>query len=269
MPYLNLAMKTKKSSEAGSGCPMIRLIEARPRRLFAFGDIHGCAQELEVLIEYLIAARKVDGEDLLIFIGDYIDRGPDSRRVVDYLLEVRRMWPNTVFLRGNHEEMLLDYLALGGSGGEFYLKNGGIDFFASYGISPVGPLSEIRSAIPVEHLEFFQNLEFGVSLAEFMFVHAGISPNKPLIQQSREDLLWIREEFIKSPHQLGKTVVFGHTAFNQVLVDLPYKIGIDTGAVYGNRLSAVELVNGGLFQVEVGDRSVKELSLKNLLASGS
>lgn len=262
-------MKNRDSNDSGASQSLIRVIRERPERLFAVGDIHGCYDELAPLLDYLDSKRGLNDRDQLIFIGDYIDRGVASKQVVDRLLEVRKRWPKSVFLKGNHEEMLLDFLGLGGSNGEYYLKNGGDKFFASYGIEPAGSLSELRDALPSEHLEFFQSLEIGVSLAEFVFVHAGISPDLELDRQRVGDLLWIRENFISSPHNLGKTVVFGHTAFNQVLLDLPYKIGIDTGAVYGNRLSAVELVAGDLYQVEAGERGVKELSLRDLLPSST
>jgi serine/threonine protein phosphatase 1 len=262
-------MKSRAGNETGSSESLIRVIGDRPERLFAVGDIHGCYDELAPMLDYLDSKRSLSDSDQLIFIGDYIDRGLASKQVIDRLLEVRKRWPKTVFLKGNHEEMLLDFLGFGGSNGEYYLKNGGDKFFASYGVEPLRPLSELRQALPSEHLEFFQSLEIGVSLAEFLFVHAGVSPELELARQRSSDLLWIREQFISSPHNLGKTVVFGHTAFNQVLLDLPYKIGIDTGAVYGNRLSAVELVAGDLYHVEAGERGVKELSLRDLLPSST
>jgi serine/threonine protein phosphatase 1 len=110
-----------------------------------------------------------------------------------------------------------------------------------------------------------QQLELGVSLAGFVFVHAGLSPDVPLEQQREEDLLWIRDEFVRRPHSFGRTVVFGHTAFNHIFLDLPYRIGIDTGVAYGNKLSAVELVHGEVFQVDVGSRVVRETLLEQLL----
>jgi serine/threonine protein phosphatase 1 len=231
------------------------------------GDIHGHAAELDTLLNHITKTRNVSEDDLIIFVGDYIDRGPQSKQVIDRLLELRRTWPQTIFLRGNHEDMLLSFLGLGGEGGEFYLKNGGAEFFASYDLEPVGSLVELRARLPAEHIHFFTSLEYGVILAEFLFVHAGVAPKRKLSQQTPSDLLWIRKEFIQSPHRIGKTVVFGHTAFNQIHIELPYRIGIDTGVAYGNQLSAVELVHGELFQVEVGENVVKEGSLRDLLAS--
>jgi serine/threonine protein phosphatase 1 len=262
-------MKTSGPADTSEGSPTIRIIADRPRRLYVVGDIHGNNSELSVLLEHLTSKHSVSSEDLFIFIGDYIDRGPASRQVIDRMLELQRTWPKTVFLKGNHEEMLLAFLGLGGGNGQFYLPNGGLAFFESYGVEPIGPLSELIAKLPVAHLEFLRRLELGVSLAEFIFVHAGLNPLCALEQQRPEDLLWIRKEFIGVPHAFGKTVVFGHTAFNDIYLDLPYKIGIDTGVAYGNKLSIVELVNGDLYQVGVGEREVKERSLRDLLASRS
>lgn len=260
-------MKSNEPDASGHSRSRIRVIAERPRRLFAVGDIHGHHAELCALLDHLIRAHGANAEDLFVFIGDYIDRGPASRQVLDRMLEIQRDWPRTVFLKGNHEDMLLSYLGLGGENGEFYLRNGGTSFFASYGVEPSGSLSETTSKLPVVHLEFLKNLELGVSLAEFVFVHAGINPHKTLEEQTAADLMWIRQEFIQSPHETGKTVVFGHTAFNDIYLNLPYKIGIDTGVAFGNRLSVVELVHGDLYQVEVGSRDVRERSLRDLLAA--
>ncbi len=242
-----------------------REIKDRPDRLFVIGDIHGHADEVSTLLDFLVGNKGCSEQDQLIFIGDYIDRGPSSRLVIERMLEIRREFPKTVFLKGNHEEMLLGFLGLGGQYGEYYLKNGGATFFESYGIETIGSLNSIREQIPESHINFIRNLELGVSLGEFVFVHAGVSPRRALNKQTQEDLLWIREEFIQHPHSFGKIVVFGHTAFNQVFLDLPFRIGIDTGVAYGNKLSAVELVHGELYQVDVGGRSITQIPLKQLL----
>jgi serine/threonine protein phosphatase 1 len=248
---------------------LFRTIVDRPRRVFAVGDIHGHYTELATLLDYLTSHHGASAEDLFIFVGDYIDRGPDSKSVLERLLEVRKAWPRSVFLKGNHEAMLLAYLGIEGEHGEFYLQNGGTAFFDSYGIDPFSPLPELIEQLPAEHLEFIKGLELGVILAEFVFVHAGINPKRTLAEQSASDLLWIRRGFVDVPHNLGKTVVFGHTAFNQIHLQLPYRIGIDTGVAYGNTLSAVELVQGLLFQVHVGNPVVYEGSLRELLGSGA
>jgi serine/threonine protein phosphatase 1 len=258
-------MKSKGKSETASQFATIREISERPHRLFAVGDIHGHYTELSTILNHLISDHGACADDLFVFVGDYIDRGPGSRQVIDLMLELRAKWPKTVFLKGNHEDMLLSYLGFGGQSGQFYLPNGGTTFFQSYGVEPGGPISEMRVKLPAAHLDFLRGLELGVSLAEFLFVHAGIDPQKSLSEQSVEDLMWIRKEFIEPPHNAGKTVVFGHTAFNNVYLQLPYKIGIDTGVAYGNKLSIVELVHGNLFQIEVGGTQVQEGNLRDLL----
>jgi serine/threonine protein phosphatase 1 len=254
-------MKTDKRS----GKSLFRVISDRPRRLFAVGDIHGNINEIRALIDFLKKERGLDDRDCLVFIGDYIDRGPASRQVIDLMLSLKAGLPDTVFLKGNHEDMLLGFLGQGGSGGDVYLSNGGAAFFDSYGIAPFESLSEILLDFPPSHLDFIKGLELGVVIGNFIFVHAGIDPEQALEEQVPEDLLWIRKPFINSGHALGKTVVFGHTAFDQVLLDLPFKIGIDTGIAYGNRLSAVELIEGELYQVEMGETTVKASHLNDLL----
>ncbi|MEY4669651.1 MAG: hypothetical protein RL518_2350 [Pseudomonadota bacterium] len=241
----------------------------RSPRVFAFGDIHGCNDELKTLLHSLRSQHQTTKADQFIFIGDFIDRGPDSKGVIDTLLGWKAEYPKTVFLKGNHEDMLLGFLGMGGSSGDVYLMNGGNEFFKSYGIEPTGPLSEVAKSLPPEHLRFLTSLETGVSIGEFLFVHAGIHPGRELNDQKTHDLMWIRGEFIPVEHKMGKTVVFGHTPFADVMLHMPFKIGIDTGLVYGNLLSCVELVEGTVFQVERGGAHVTVSSLRDRLNSGS
>jgi serine/threonine protein phosphatase 1 len=260
-------MKNKRT-EASDRVEM-RVVTERPPRVFAFGDIHGCNSELTVLLETLRSQHKATKADHFVFIGDYIDRGPDSKGVIDTLLAWREDFPNTIFLKGNHEDMLLGFLGMGGNSGELYLVNGGSEFFKSYGIEPLGPLSEVVKGLPSDHLQFFTSLEIAVCIGEFLFVHAGINPAHDLRYQEARDLMWIRGEFIPVEHRAGKTVVFGHTPFADVMLHMPYKIGIDTGLVYGNLLSAVELVDGTVFQIDRGGDRVTVSSLRDRLNSGS
>ncbi len=245
----------------------IRRITSIPRRLFAVGDIHGCSRELLSLLKHLEGPLALSNEDLVVFIGDYIDRGVFSKIVVDQLIEFKTKFPSTVFLRGNHEDMFLSYLGLGGYAGEVYLDNGGVQTLESYGIPEHTPPLSVLSLIPEKHRRFYNELEYGVEVAEFLLVHAGIRPGVELDQQNPHDLMWIRAEFTTSEHSLGKTVVFGHTPYEDVLIHLPYKVGIDTGAVYGNMLSCIELVEGDVFQVDFGDTTVKAASLRDRLGS--
>ncbi len=227
-------------------------------RFYIVGDIHGCVRELETLLRDL----PLDRADTLAFIGDYIDRGPDSRAVVDLLLGLRaRTDVRTVFLRGNHEDMCLAYVGREGRWGEAWRMNGGGATLRSYGVPPNLSGAPAGDRFPAEHLAFFESLRMTFATDRYLLVHAGIRPAVPLEEQDPEDLLWIREEFIVSPHALPQTIVFGHTPQRQVLVHLPYKIGIDTGCVYGGRLTAIELTEGVLHQVAYGDRAVRRSAL--------
>ena len=263
-------MKNRRAKKRGlqkRKPPLVRSIPNTPTRLYAIGDIHGCADEMNALLQFLKGSEGLNENDQVVFIGDYIDRGPASKDVIDQLIELRQSFPKTIFLKGNHEDMLLSFLGLGGHAGQAYLSNGGFEFFRSYQIQPLAEVSEILSQLPEGHKAFFEGLETGVVLAEFLFVHAGIRPARAIAEQNAHDLIWIRSEFTSAPHELGKTVVFGHTPYEDVLIHLPYKIGIDTGLVYGNKLTCVELVEGTLYQVDFGERDVRVSSLKDRLVS--
>ena len=227
-------------------------------QVFTIGDIHGCARELETLLARLPLARG----DTIAFVGDYIDRGPDSRQVIDLLLDLgRRDDVRTVFLKGNHEDMCLAWLGRRGHWGEAWHGNGGVATLRSYGVDARLGRTEALAAMPATHLAFLERLEPWLTTDDHLVVHAGIRPGRRLAEQDEEDLFWIREEFIAHPHDLGLTVVFGHTPVRQVLVDLPYKVGIDTGCVYGGKLTALELRTQHLYQVTNGRRTVDESPL--------
>jgi serine/threonine protein phosphatase 1 len=230
-------------------------------RSYVIGDIHGCLVELGHLIEGL----PLEPGDRLVFLGDYIDRGPDSKGVVDYLLELqKRRDLEIICLKGNHEDMLMAYLGLSGQHGDMFLYNGGQATLNSYGIRSRNPgLDELNVQIPADHLEFFRNLKIYFVMEPFICVHAGIHPLKSLEEQSDVELLWIRNEFIHTIHRLPYTVLFGHTPQNSVLFDLPYKIGLDTGLVYGNKLSCLEVVDKVLYQISRGKKALKRIPLKD------
>jgi serine/threonine protein phosphatase 1 len=227
----------------------LRTIEKLPPRLFAIGDIHGCVDEARTLLSHLQSSLALNENDLVVFIGDYIDRGPDSKGVVDLLLDFKKTYPSSVFLKGNHEDMLLGYLGMGGNFGANYMYNGGVQFLRSYDISSVEAPENIVAQLPPAHLRFFQELLGGVIVGDYVFVHAGVNPLKRLEEQEPQDLFWIRDEFIMNIHRLQKTVVFGHTPFQDVMFHLPYKIGIDTGLYYGNLLTCIETINQEVYQI--------------------
>jgi serine/threonine protein phosphatase 1 len=202
------------------------------KRIFAIGDIHGCYDRLKTLMGKI----PIDcSRDTLVFIGDYIDRGPHSVEVVDYLIHLKKRVPEVIFLKGNHEDMLDKFL--NGADRFTYLLNGGQQTLDSYLTKPVQ--SEFFP-IPPDHMEFFKSLRLFYETEEFIFVHAGLRPRVPLKSQNTEDLLWIRNKFVSTKYDFGKRVIFGHTPLKKPLVE-PNKIGIDTGAVYGNVLTCVQL----------------------------
>jgi serine/threonine protein phosphatase 1 len=200
-------------------------------RIFAIGDIHGCFNKLCALMEKLDVDKD---QDCLIFLGDYIDRGPQSLEVVDYLIGLPQDGYRTVFLKGNHEIMFENYLS--GRDDFNFLTNGGLETTNRY----MQNTDFQRLVIPPSHISFFQDLRLYHETDSYIFVHAGLAPGVPLDKQQEKDLLWIREPFIRSDYSFGKKVIFGHTPFKQPLIT-ENKIGIDTGAVYGNTLTCVEL----------------------------
>ncbi|MDE2483836.1 MAG: serine/threonine protein phosphatase [candidate division NC10 bacterium] len=198
--------------------------------IYVIGDIHGCLEPLH----RLIAQLRLSEADELVFLGDYVDRGPDSKGVIDYLLTLRGRY---TFLMGNHERMFLDFLQ--GKERALFLYNGGIATVESYGG---------LSRIPAAHLTFLERLRPYYETQDYLFVHAGIRPGIPLQEQDESDLLWIREEFYAYAGRFPKIVVFGHTPMREVLMDED-RIGIDTACVYGNKLTCLILPSRELVQV--------------------
>lgn len=201
------------------------------KHYYAIGDIHGCMDKLLSLMDNIRLRAETD---TLVFLGDYIDRGPNSYEVVEYLIELQAKYPKTIFLKGNHEEMLEKYLE--GPDRYTYLVNGGQITLENYLIRQKPP----EPPIPETHLNFFNSLYSYYETDQYIFVHAGLREHVPLEDQSLDDLFWIREGFIESRADFGKQIIFGHTPFPEPLVH-PNKIGIDTGAVYGNYLTCVKL----------------------------
>jgi serine/threonine protein phosphatase 1 len=202
--------------------------------IFAIGDIHGCLDKLRALMERI--EPEIDPvQDTLVFLGDYIDRGPSSFQVVEYLIRLKARFRHTVFLKGNHEEMLELYM--NGVDRNIYLMNGGNRTLENY-----MEHSDVSAPYPIppSHSHFFSSLFAFHETESYIFVHAGLREKTPLEFQKNEDLLWIREKFIYSTFDFPKRVVFGHTPFSEPLL-MPNKIGIDTGAVYGNKLTCVKL----------------------------
>ena len=219
------------------------------KRLIAIGDIHGMFEMLELLMKKIQPQKT----DKFVFLGDYIDRGIQGKQVIDFLIQFSEEY-NCVFLRGNHEDMLLSFLEVeinemyGDSCRDIYLYNGGVATAISYaGKNAV--IDDLKYSIPNEHIEFFRNLKKYHIENNFLFVHAGIRPGIPVKKQNLQDLLWIREEFLFYPTGIDKVVVFGHTQSENVLIKED-KIGVDTGACYKMSLSAIELHSKKVFSVK-------------------
>lgn len=223
--------------------------------LYAVGDIHGRADLLATLlrdIEDDAGQSATTKQRALVFLGDYVDRGPDSRDVVETLLHALPRGFDAHFLKGNHEALLLDFLE-DPLGLDQWLANGAAPTFASYGVD-VAALVRARAepetwrrallaALPEGHRRFFEHLELAVAFGDYLFVHAGVRPGVPLDAQDPHDLVWIRREFLRSEADFGKVVVHGHTPMPKPEMR-PNRIGIDTGAVFTNRLTALRLEDG-------------------------
>ena len=219
--------------------------------IYAIGDIHGCLSALKELIGQL----PLKSEDELVFLGDYIDRGPESKGVLDYLLVNQK--PNWRFLRGNHEQMLLEWLGTPNSlAAANWLLNGGHQTLQSY--VPKEKLDEVRgegahillqSYIPHTHVEFLNALPLFYETSDYFFCHAGINLDKPLNAQEPDDLLWIRRKFLQNPRPTPKLVIHGHTPVDKTDVSKD-RINLDTGCVYGGVLTAIALPDKKLYQVK-------------------
>ena len=210
-------------------------------KIFIVGDVHGC---LDMLKRLMGTIGWTPETDRLIFLGDFIDRGSQSKGVVDFVLEITKRSERVECLMGNHERILLDFMD-GRDTNTFFL-NGGLATLNSY---RTDRQKYGGFLIPDDHLSFFRSLKLTIELEDYYVVHAGFRPGVPVANQSTEDLLWIRDSFIFSNHYFGKRVIFGHTPFAQPLV-MENKIGLDTGAVYGNTLTCLELPSFKFHSVE-------------------
>lgn len=234
----------------------LRSVKARVadgRAVYAIGDVHGRRDLLDELLAGIVAdaeGHPADRERELVFLGDYIDRGPESPQVIEALLGLD--WPGftSVFLMGNHEDAMLEFLD-GESDGMAWLTYGGLETLISYGVAVrrlpanAAAAAELRAAlwtaIPQRHVDFLRSCVLSHVVDDYVFVHAGVRPGWPLEQQDRRDLLWIREEFLRAPAALpGYVVVHGHTICD-VPQDLGHRIDIDTGAFVSGRLTCLVL----------------------------
>ncbi|MEM7237589.1 MAG: metallophosphoesterase family protein [Pseudomonadota bacterium] len=222
-------------------------------RAYAIGDIHGRLDLLTDLVDEIREdSRRYDGTPELVFLGDYIDRGEDSSAVLDFLMQIAEEDAfSPVFLLGNHERMMLDFLMLPELGSR-WLRYGGLQTLMSYGTPTHGSINEAGALEKIQvdladalgpHRAFLEACKHSHMNGNVLFVHAAANPNRPADAQSEDALLWGHPRFFEDPRQDGVWVVHGHTVVEEPGADQG-RISIDTGAYYSNRLTAVRLDGG-------------------------
>ena len=228
-------------------------------RIYAVGDIHGRSDLLHKLLRGIDAdcRRRPAIRPITVFVGDYIDRGPCTRDVLNLLLRWRQD-NEAVFLRGNHETFLPRFLADSRTLDE-WRQYGGLETLLSYGLKPtISPdrreqvrlADKLANALPREHLDFLESLDLFYGCGDFLFVHAGIRPGVRFHEQTENDLLWIREEFLTYDQPFERFVVHGHTPVS--VPDLrPNRINIDTGAFATGRLTCIVIEGSAIVQLPV------------------
>jgi serine/threonine protein phosphatase 1 len=226
-------------------------------RIYAFGDIHGRADLLKEMFTVIDAdmTRSPVSRPIEVFLGDYIDRGPNSAGTLDLLIERSRR-RETVFLRGNHEEYCLEVLR-DPAKLESWRQFGGLQTLISYGLQPsLNPGADERAelitalieAMPEDHLKFLRDLKPSFLCGDFFFVHAGVRPGIPLTEQRESDLLWIRNEFLDSDENFGKFIVHGHTPVPKPDIR-QNRINIDTGAYATGNLTLLTIQGSTMLAV--------------------
>jgi serine/threonine protein phosphatase 1 len=223
------------------------------RLIYAVGDIHGRLDLLDPLLEQIVQDTAAAGsamKPVLIFVGDYVDRGVSSKGVVERLIALQRSEAFELrALKGNHEEALLAFLQ-DPNFGPTWCEHGGTQTLVSYGVNPPALRMDadewaktrdaFAAALPNEHFRFLDGLELTAVYGDYVFVHAGLRPGVSLDAQREHDLLWIRDEFLSARLPFEKTVVHGHTPAEEAFMG-PHRIGIDTGAYATGILTAVRL----------------------------
>ncbi|MVZ97572.1 serine/threonine protein phosphatase [Sphingorhabdus sp. IMCC26285] len=223
-------------------------------RVYAIGDVHGCNHLLHDLLMKIEADDLARGpaETLIIFLGDLMDRGPDSAGVIETAMALRKAGRNVRFLMGNHEEVFVRACRKNDPKvTRFFIRIGGEATVLSYPITrseyialDMHQLSErLGSLVPESHLDFIDSFEDQIVIGDYVFVHAGIRPGVPLAEQKPSDLRWIREDFVEQRGDLEKVVVYGHTIYDSV-EERGSRIGIDTGAYASAELTAIGLEGG-------------------------
>lgn len=239
-------MVTERFEVGAENSQPARAALAPGQRVYAVGDVHGCDAQLGALHQAILddlAARPVASPQL-VHLGDYVDRGPDSAAVIARLMGRAPGGLATTNLVGNHETMMRDALRGAGAVALNWLDNGGEATLESWKLSPLSPARGWRDGIGRPVLGFIERLPRTHRVGPYLFVHAGVRPGVALAEQQERDLLWIRQPFLDWSGDLGLgeplVVVHGHTPTHEPEV-LGHRIGVDTGACMGGKLTAVVL----------------------------
>ncbi len=232
-----------------------RTIKAHPEapegmRIYVVGDIHGRLDLLNILHEEICqdASQFPNLQIIQIFLGDYVDRGLDSKGVVDWLIKPPPKGWKRICLKGNHEAMVLDFLDNCNLAKQWQ-RNGGLETLYSYGVDikslrgeddPQALQDDFKKVFPKSHVKFFDGLPLFTEFGDYFFAHAGVRPGILLHKQKKQDLLWIRDDFLSSQMDFGKVVVHGHTPTEKPQI-LPNRINIDTGAYITGDLTCLVL----------------------------
>ena len=231
-------------------------------RLWAIGDIHGRSDllaELHTMIRADALANPA-ARRVIVYLGDYVDRGLDTRGVVDAILGPHDDGFERVCLKGNHEDLMLAFLDDHAAAPNWFY-NGGLATLASYGVTPRTETAamraaydvqqSLRAALPPAHLAFYRSLALHHVEGDYLFVHAGVRPGVDLASQDPFDLMWIRDEFLTARGDHGHVVVHGHS-INPEAVDAGNRIGIDTGAYFSGVLTCLVLQDGSRALLQTG-----------------
>ena len=214
-------------------------------QLFAIGDIHGCNSLLKKIQDKILKiSDKAEGSKILIYLGDYVDRGPKVKETIESIINFKPKDFNCIFLRGNHDQTLLDFVNGKYDSLAIWLYNGGAETLKSYcGKGILDDLlnnsfreqqiqEKFTKALPKKHLQFFNDLQFSYTWKDYFFVHAGIDPSRPLNKQQEIDMIWTRtSKFLTSNQPFEKIIVHGHT-HSKNIEKKSNRINLDTGAVY-------------------------------------
>lgn len=232
-------------------------------RIFAVGDIHGRLDLLEAMVDRIAADIAANPPDdwRIIFLGDYCDRGPASKGVLEFLAAQCEAEPRHIALRGNHDQGLVDFIC-GGDNASLFVNHGGAESAASYGIFAVfdgmagqaDTREALAAAVPPRHLSFLLQLPYSASFGDFFFCHAGIRPGVALKDQRPDDLIWIREPFLNSPELHPKVIVHGHTPVAEPEI-MPNRVCVDTGAYRSGVLTALVIEGRRKRMLSVSGRS--------------